>query len=315
MSRVLDAGRAAGIGLLALAPLALPEYYLGILLLGLIYGVLAVSLDLVWGYGGVLTFGHAVFFGVGAYVAALTVATSLIAGVIGAVVGAGLLAVAIAWPLFRREVGAEYFAIITLAVAIVATQIARSWTAVTGGANGLAVGDPTLWVTGPLGFSTPLTYYVALAGLVGTGALAHRVVRSPVGTTLVGIAANERKARSLGYDPARYRAIAFGIAGAIAGLGGALYALHSGFVAPPVLGFELSTMALVWVLVGGRGTVIGPIAGAVLLTVFENLVSGIFVFVWTLLLGLTLVALVLALPDGLAGASRRLRARVGGETG
>ncbi len=297
-----------GLAVLAVGPLLLSEYLLGIVLLGMIYAVFALSLDLVWGHSGVLTFGHAVFFGVGAYVAGLAVSTSVFLGIAAAVVVPAGLAIGIAGPLFRREIGAEYFAIITLAIAVVANRIARSWDSVTGGANGLGVAPPRLLGT-TLVLSDITIYYLALAGLVGTVALTARVVDSPVGAALGGIDSNERKARSLGYDPAVYRTVAFGVAGGVAGFGGALYAVHSGFVAPPVVGFELSTMALVWVLVGGRGTLVGPVVGAVGITLFENLVSGVFVHVWTLVLGLTLVVVVLGFPGGLVRAAGTLRGR------
>ncbi|MEF8824975.1 MAG: branched-chain amino acid ABC transporter permease [Halapricum sp.] len=299
------------LGALALSPLVLSDFLIGILTLSFVYAVFALSVDLVWGYAGVLTFGHAAFFGTGAYAMALLRTEGVVVGAVVAVAAAGLLAVSIAAPLFRRGVGDEYFAIITLAVAVVATRIARSWGDLTGGSNGLLVDGLELPLpSGTATVSGDAFYLLALAALVGAYLLVRRIVRSPLGLSVVGIARNERKARSLGYEVARYRTAAFGLSGALAGFAGALYALHSGFVSPPLLGFELSTAVLIWVLVGGRGTLSGPVAGAVSLTVFENLLSGVFVFWWTFVLGLTLVVVVVAAPGGLHGVLGRVSARM-----
>lgn len=300
-----------GLTLLILAPAALSEYYLGILTLALIYAIFALSLDLAWGYAGILTFGHAVFFGTGAYLMAVLLPAYPVVGGLSATVVAGALGVVVAGPLFYRGVGAEYFALITLAFGVVANQVATSWTDVTGGSNGLLVRADSLSRAGVSVELSTITVYTLVAGtLVGTYLLVRRVVNSPFGTAVVGIAHNERKARTLGYDVARYRTVMFGISGALAGGSGALYTIHSGFVSPSLLGFELSTTALIWVLVGGRGTLIGAVVGAVGITLFENIVSGVFVFVWTLILGLTLVAVVVTLPGGLVGATRRLGRRL-----
>lgn len=294
---------------LAVAPLLLPGYLVGVVVLGFVYAVFALSVDLVWGYAGVLTFGHAVFFGLGAYLTAVALPGSLLLGVAGSVVLSGGLAVAVAAPLFRRGVGAEYFAIITLALAVIATRVARSFDGLTGGSNGLLVPAVDLALPGlRIGLSGAPLYYATLGALVGAYLLARRVVESPLGRAAVGAASNERKAHALGHDVARHRAAVFGLSGGLAGVAGALYALQSGLVTPSTLGFELSTLVLVWVLVGGRGTLIGPAAGAVGLTLFETLLGGVFVFWWTLLLGLTIVAVVVVAPGGMAGLVRRLGA-------
>jgi urea transport system permease protein len=305
----------AGLGLVAAVPLVLSNYFVGVLTLAFVYAIFALSVDLVWGYAGILTFGHAAYFGTGAYAMALVGSDGVVVGSFVAIVAGGVLALSVATPLFYRGIGEEYFAIITLAVAVVASQIARSWRGLTGGSNGLLLQTPEVGLpTGAVQVSGDLFYLVALVALAGAYLLTTRIVASPLGRAVVAIARNETKARSLGYDVARYRSLAFGLSGGLAGLAGALYALHSGFVSPPLLGFELSTVVLVWVLVGGRGTGIGAVVGAVFITLLENLVSGVFVFWWTLVLGLALIVVVVGFPGGLVGVIERLRDRRPGPT-
>jgi|APHM01.1.fsa_nt_gi ABC-type branched-chain amino acid transport system, permease component len=313
MSPSYVSGRAfagiGGLGLLGLAPVALSKYYLGVLTLALIYAIFALSLDLAWGYAGILTFGHAVFFGTGAYIMAVLLPEYPVVGGLTATVVAGAIGVVVAGPLLYRGVEAEYFALITLAFGVIAEQVATSWTDVTGGSNGLLVRADSLSRAGvSVELSTMTVYAVVVGAVIGTYAIVRRVVNSSFGAAVIGIAQNEQKARALGYDVARYRTMLFGVSGAIAGGSGALYTVYSGFVSPSLLGFELSTTALIWVLVGGRGTLTGAVVGAVGITLFENILSGVFVFAWTLILGLTLVAVVVALPGGLVGATTRLRA-------
>lgn len=299
-------------GLLAVllaAPALLSGYFVGLLVLAFIFAIFAISVDLVWGYGGILTFGHAAFYGLGAYLMALLTTELSLAniGILGlslAFVVPALIGGSIAGLLFFRGISEEYFTIITLAIAIVANQIAMVWSSVTGGANGLT-GIPTLAIEIPGVFtyavSRELFYFIALGALVLVYLLGRRMVRSPFGTTLVGINQNEAKTSSLGYNPTVYKTLVFAISTGIAGFAGALYAAYSGFVSPPLLGFLLSTEVLIWVLIGGRGSLIGPAIGATVLVLMENMFSGMFLASWVLLLGILLVVIVLVFPTGIAG--------------
>jgi ABC-type branched-subunit amino acid transport system permease subunit len=306
LSRLLAGGLVL---LLVLAPMLVSGYFVRLLILSLVLAIFAVSVDLVWGYGGILTFGHAAFYGLGAYLMAKTsIELSMVAagyvGILLAIILPGLLGTVIAGILFYRGIGEEYFTIITLAIAIIANQAALIFNEVTGGSNGLT-GVPPLEVGVPgsemITLTGDLFYYAALAALITVYFITRRIVRSPFGTTLVAIDENPLKASSLGYNPATYKTLVFGLSAAIAGFAGALYAAYSGFVSPPVLGFILSTEVLIWVLVGGRGTVIGPAIGATLLTLAENMFSGVFLASWVLLLGIALIVIVLVFPDGIIG--------------
>lgn len=298
-----------GLLLLLAIPAIVSGYFVGLLVVAFIYGIFAMSIDLVWGYAGILTFGHAAFYGLGAYVmGVLTVEFSLpgigLFSLFFAFLIPALAGLTIAGVLFSRGISEEYFTIITLALAIVATQTALILSSITGGSNGLTEIPPLgVEIPGLVTYtvSHDLYYFVALAALIAVFLIAKRIVQSPFGTTLVGINENETKVSSLGYNPIKYKTIAFGLSTGIAGFAGALYAAYSGFISPPLLGFALSTEVLVWVLVGGRGTLIGPVIGAVALYLAENMFSGMFLNTWVLMLGLLLVVIVLAFPAGVIG--------------
>lgn len=290
-------------------PAVVSGYFIRLLVLGLILAIFAMSVDLVWGYAGILTFGHAAFYGLGAYLMAvittnLSVPSIGIIGLVLAFIIPTIVGGIIAGILFFRGISEEYFTIITLALAIVANQIALIWGSVTGGSNGLT-GIPPLGIEipGVFAYTVPsnLFYFVVLAVLLSVYLISRRVIHSPFGTALSGINQNEAKMSSLGYDPVVYKTLIFAISTGIAGFAGALYAASSGFVSPPVLGFVLSTEVLIWVLIGGRGTLLGPIIGAVALTLAENILSGAFLSSWVLLLGIALVVIVLVFPTGIAG--------------
>ncbi|MFB6186341.1 MAG: branched-chain amino acid ABC transporter permease [Halobacteriaceae archaeon] len=192
----------------------------------------------------------------------------------------------------------------TLAISIVATQIAVSWRSVLGGFEGI-MGIPTLQIGIPYVWMIPIDgwflYYFSLSALLVVYWFTMRTINSPFGAVVQAIDQKEEKARALGYNTKLYKSITFSIGSGIAGMGGALFATYNGFVNPAQLGFMLSTTALLWVLVGGRGTIIGAIIGTILLTLFENSISGVFQYTWSLLMGLALVAIVLLYPGGIMG--------------
>ena len=309
-----------GVGLLGLlvSPAILPNFLVQILTLSLILSIFAISVDLLWGYTGILTFGHAVFLGSGAYVMGKlldTVGTGPEIVYLGFLVGtlvSGLLGLAIAGVLFSRGIGEDYFTIITLALAIIAQQTAVSWSSVTNGANGLLIPGAEIGI--PAVFAVDLSglamYYLCVLVLLGAYLLGRRIVASPFGRVLVAINENEKKADSLGYDTGKYKTIVFGISSGIAGFAGTLYALSEGFVSPPTLGFIQSTDVLIWVLVGGRGTLVGGIIGTVLLRFFENTISGALAFSWVLVLGIALILIVLLFPQGIVGVLSIARDRL-----
>lgn len=288
-------------------PFIVGDFFTGLLIQALIFGIFAISVDILWGYAGILSFGQAVFFGLGAYIAAKIMmaypgGSADYFALLLATIGPGMIALVIAGILFYRGIKKDYFTIITLTLGIIAGQIANTWSSVTGGYNGL-VGVPSISIGVPFMWSVPLSgilYYFAVLSLtIGVFMFTRRTVNSPFGRALMAINRNEQKARALGYNVKKHKTLAFALAGAIGGFAGALYAGFFSFVDPSLLGFALSTQVLIWVLVGGRETLIGPVLGTVFLKFFESTVSGIFAFTWVLFVGFLLVIAVLALPKGL----------------
>lgn len=316
-----------GASLIALfaAPFFFRDFFVTLLIQSLILAVFAISVDMLWGYAGILTFGHAAFFGFGAYISAKLLLAVDFAGMTylalaASVVIPGIAGLLIAGALFYRRIDEEYFTIITLAIAIIAQQVAVSWQSVTNGYNGIS-GIPPIKIGIPFVAMLPaedyLLYYVVLAITLVMYLVSRRIIRSPFGSTLSAIDQNEAKARSLGYDTRKYKTLIFAIASAVAGLAGAVYAGYGSFVSPPLLGFLFSTEVLIWVLVGGRGTLVGAIVGTLFINLVENTLSGAFQFSWTLLLGVLLVIIVLAFPAGIVGLLTLARDRYlrSGETG
>jgi len=293
---------------LLVAPPMLPSYLVTAVTEILILGLFAMSLDLLVGYTGLDSFGHAAAYGLGAYMAALTLLHTSVPLPLALLVGAGataVVAVPMAW-LSTRTTGVS-FAMLTLAFAQLLYAIAYKWQSVTGGSDGLAGVARTpgpfgiTWFTSRLGF-----YYLVAACVLGAFLFCRGFVRSPVGTTLLAIKENERKAAALGYNPRAYKIVVFVVAAFFGGLAGALYAPFAGFASPDLFFWLLSGQVLVMVIIGGAGTLAGPIVGAAFFYLLEHYLSGI-TNSWALLLGLIFIVFVLYVPEGIWGLARRRR--------
>jgi urea transport system permease protein len=288
----------------------------------LLYGIFALSVDLVWGYGGMFTFGHAAFFGWAGYVVGmLTVREAGFLPVpfwiaLPAAVGAvALLALGLGYFVFsgRLALRGVYFAVVTLAVAVLSERLANAGGDITGGQNGILLGV-RLGIPGAFGFDRDYGFYAFTALLLlATYLFLRWYVASPWGLVLRGIGQNEDRVALLGYDVAAVKRRVFVLSGALAGLAGALFHVHDGIVSPAAVGVELSTLVLLWVALGGRGTLIGPVVGAVGLSYLNARLSGTFLDTWLLVVGVVLVAVIVAFPAGLFGflhrAGRRGSAR------
>jgi branched-chain amino acid transport system permease protein len=271
----------------------------------LIYALTASSLNLLIGYGGMVSFGHAAFVGAGAY----TVAVLMPAGI----VSAWLL-----WPaallvggLFAFLIGAislrtrgAYFIMITLAFAQMAYYLVLSLRAL-GSDDGLTLGGrPSLGVL-DLGHDTTF-YYVALAILLGALALGRRLLNAPLGRALQGIRDNETRMEAIGFATYRIKLLVFVMAGAAAGLGGGLLASLNRLVAPDLLHWSQSGLLMVMVIFGGAGRLLGGAVGAAVLLTAEEAIAGHTIH-WPLGVGAVLLAVVLFAPEGIAGLVRRWR--------
>jgi branched-chain amino acid transport system permease protein len=305
-------GMAIGLFLLLAFPFFAPTYYVNILMQVLIFAILALTLDLLLGYTGMVSFGHAAFFGLGAYAVGIVgqrLGAQLWLTLPAAIIVAGLAALVIGF--FSIRASGIYFLMLTLALSQMAYALVFQWTAVTGGSNGLAgIPRPTLDPL-PVDFSsTTNLYFLITAILLTVYFLLRTIVRSPFGATLRGIKENESRMRALGYATARYKLAAFVIAGALAGSGGALYGYYNDFVSPSDLYWTVSGEAIVMVIIGGAGTLTGPALGAALVVILQRVVSS-YTERWPILLGAIFIAFVLFAPGGIAGLVSGLTGRIG----
>lgn len=283
--------------LVLLLPLVLPPFGVGIFTEIFIMAIFAMSLGLILGYAGLVSLGHAAFFGAGAYTVALlgqyVVNTYLL--LVAAIVVAALLAF-ISGALFFRSTGA-YFIMLTLAFAQVLFAVVFQAEPITGGSDGMnvvAVLDLGFGeITGGLGL-----YYVMGVALLGSYLLLLLFVASPVGKVVRGVMENELRMRTLGYNTFSYKLYVYTLAGAMAGFAGALYAYFNFYVTPDVLGWVFSGLALIMVIVGGAGTVLGPALGAAFFIILQNYVS-FYTEYWALIMGLVFIFFVLLGRGGL----------------
>jgi branched-chain amino acid transport system permease protein len=295
---------------LAAAPFGLPLFAMTLLTEALILGLLAMSLDLMVGYTRLVSFGHAAAYGLGAYASGyllLHTSLSLPLAVLAASVLAGVVAIGVAWVCTLAK--GVSFSMLTLAFAQLLYAVAFKWTSVTGASDGLA-GIPRR--AGPFGITVFQTkngyYYLVLACLLGAYAFCRSLVRSPFGAVLRGIRENEAKTLSLGYNTRLYKIAVVAISYALGGLAGALYSPFAGFANTELLFWLFSGQVLIMVIVGGAGTLIGPIIGAAFFMLVSNFLSS-WTDSWALFFGAIFILFVLFAPEGIWGLlNRRARA-------
>ena len=292
--------------LLALLPLGLPPYAMTLLTEALIMGLFAMSLDLMVGYARLISFGHAAAYGLGAYTCGnilLHTDIPLPFAVLMAGVFSGFAAIGIGW-ICTQATGVS-FSMLTLALAQLLYAVAFKWTDVTGASDGLA-GIPrrpgpfgTTFFAGKIGF-----YYLTMACLFGGFLFARALVRSPFGAVLRGIRENEAKTLSLGYNTRLYKIAVVAASYMLGGLAGALYAPFAGFANTELLFWLLSGQVLIMVIVGGTGTLVGPILGAAFFLLVQQQLST-YTDSWALLFGVIFIVFVLFAPEGILGLARR----------
>jgi len=294
----------AALLLIVIGPMFLGRFSLNVLTRSMIYAMLAITVDLLWGYTGVLTFGQAAFFGVGAYATAMVLThigaspALFVVALVAAVLVPLVLGLAVGWLSFYHGSTPLYATVISLVVPIVVTQLIFSGGTWTGSSSGL-VGYETL----PLG----LPGYFRLSGacLLVLAVLAIVFVRSDAGRLLVAIRDNEARIAYLGMNPARLKIVLTAVLAGVCGLAGFLYANASGVVAPENTGFVFGTELVVWTALGGRGTIIGPLFGAIGIDYLSASLSGDLPFLWQLIIGALFVAMIILLPGGLASLVTR----------
>ena len=311
MNRSGLALRLAVVVILVAAPAVLDHYRTFLLTEILIFGLFAASLDLLLGYSGLPSLGHAAYFGVGGYAAGLFaqhVTSNAFAQLgVAALAAAG---VAIVTGVFAVRSRGVYFLMLTLAFGQLLWVLALNWTSLTGGSNGIyGIPAPTLaggsnW----LASGDHFYWYAVGAFLAGYAAL-EVVVRSPFGRALAGIRGNDARMSSLGYDVPLYKLAVFTFAGAVAGFAGALACQQTRYFSPDEMSFSVSAVAVVVIVIGGERTLVGAVLGTAFYYIVRDQLAGVLSSHWQLALGVVFVLIVYLLPGGLMAGGRRLRRR------
>ncbi|MCW5771045.1 MAG: ATP-binding cassette domain-containing protein [Rhodospirillaceae bacterium] len=301
---------AALVVVLVLLPFGLGEFTAYQLALYFLNAIAALGVGLCWGRAGFLPLGQAMFVGLGGYLSGLALIKfngSLLLLVLLplAALIPGLIAFGLGLLLFRgrRETG-PYFALITLAMSLLAFQIANGWNSVTGGFNGLK-GIPALPGLDDISDAYWISAAALAVAIIGTGWL----VRAPLGTLWLAIAQNERRTAFLGFNVTRAKAVVFGLSGVLGGLAGTLYAPEQNLVTPQLVGFVLSAELVIWAAVGGRGSLYGPVLGAILIGMLTAELRDRLAY-WEVLLAILFIVVVRWAPQGLSGLLAPIAARL-----
>src|SRR5499433_150786 len=328
------------------SPLYLSDFTLNLFGKFLAYAILALGIDLIWGYTGVLSLGHGVFFGLGAYAMGMHLmleigakgvyqnvlpdfmvwnrvtelplfwkpfysVTFTLAAVI---IVPGVVALIFGFLTFRSRIRGVYFSIITQALALCAWLTFNRNAMNLGGTNGLS-GFKTI-------FGFPLNEPATQRGLYVASAIAlclayvlcRAIVRSPAGKVLVAIRDSETRVLFCGYSPAAFKLFVFTVSAGLAGVAGALYVGQVGIITPARIGVLPSIEMIIWVAVGGRGTLIGPVVGAFGVNWLQSILTTHYPDLWILVLGGLFVGVVLFFPEGVVGTAQKLLARVDGSS-
>jgi branched-chain amino acid transport system permease protein len=275
-----------------------------------IFGIFAMSLDLLLGFTGLMSLGHAAFFGLGAYAVAILVTLfgasawlGLAAGIVLAAAGAVLIG------FFCVRASGIPFLMLTLAFSQLVFSVALKWRDVTGGSDGIAIVEkPSL-----LGFdlaNSSSMYFMALAFFLLSYAGLRRLLNAPLGHVFVGIRENEPRMLAIGYATRAYKLLSFTIAGAFAGLAGGLYAIFNSFISPDAIYWTASGDILIMTMLGGAGTLIGPAIGAAVFLLMKNVVSS-YSEHWLAIVGVTFIGCVLFFPGGIWGTLRQIASQGG----
>lgn len=286
--------------LLVVSPLVLPPFFLQLLTEIAIAGLFATAFNLLMGFGGMVSFGHAAYFALGAYASALLVKKAGLPMLL-ALPAAPLLGGlgALVFGVFIVRLTATYFAMLSLAFGQIVFTVIFKWKSLTGGDDGLLGLWPPDWL------KSPAAYYYFTVAVVGAAILAlHRIVESPFGSALKAVRENPRRARYIGINVRLHQLLAFVISGVFSGLAGGLFAFYNGSVFPDFAFFTKSFEPLVVALLGGVGSFFGPLAGAFSFKLLEWMISRQWPIYWPLVLGSVVIAVIMLLPRGFVGLVR-----------
>jgi len=314
----------------AAAPFLLAPYELNLLGRFLALSLTAMGLVILWGEGGILSLGQGAFFGLGGYAIAMHLKLASLSGgdtmpdfmvwtglkalpgwwapfaspvvaIAAVVLAPALVAAVFAWLMFRRRIGGVYFALITQALALAFSILLISQQAYTGGFNGLTDFKTLFGLRLSKPLMTHALYWVTLAIVAGALIGGRLLLASRFGKLLRATRDGTNRVRFLGYDPAPYKIIAFTLAAILAGISGALFTLHAGVISPALVGVAPSIEMVIWVALGGRTSLAGALAGALLVNFAKDKISTVLPTFWLYVLGALFIIAVTAAPKGLAG--------------
>jgi ABC-type branched-subunit amino acid transport system permease subunit len=297
-----------GLAYLAWRGVTSDVYELDILMLAVVFGLYAAAVDFAWGYGGILLLGSALFFGLGAYGAGFALDRGWEPLLIYplAMVCASSVAVLIGFVAFRRGASQVHFGLIGLALALAFERIAVTAQDLTGGSNGL-IGLPRPVLGGMVDLSSSTDMYTAVVAVAALAVLTLYVLQgSAWGDAVRAVRMDERKAAALGYDVVAIKLQVLALVAALVALAGAMFTSVTGTAYPALFGVALNMQVLVWVALGGAGTLLGPFVVAAGLKVTESYLSDVALDYYLLVLGVVFVVVVIALPAGLGGLARTL---------
>jgi urea ABC transporter permease protein UrtC len=281
------------------------------------FAILALSLDLLWGYTGLLSFGHGAFFGIGAYALGLVLkyfnfTGATYVGLLLGVLGPMIIAAIFGYFLFYGRVSGIYFGIIMLAFTTICGTIAINTFHLTGGYNGLygtflrpTFGIPGLWEYQRTLTNNYANYYTAMVGLIAAFVFSFYLANKPIGKVLLAIKNNEDRMEYLGYNVPKCKTWIFVIACGMAGFAGCM-SVPIRFLAPSTFSLAFSIQIIIWLAVGGRGTLIGAVIGTLVVSYMREFLSAGFENYWLLLMGIFFVLVVVFEPDGIIGMYRRI---------
>ncbi|SEK60292.1 amino acid/amide ABC transporter membrane protein 2, HAAT family [Variovorax sp. YR750] len=337
-----DIGSMAAVLLLlaVVLPLALDAFRLNLVGKYLAFAFVAIGVVLTWGYGGVLSLGQGMFFGLGGYMMAMFLKLEASAPelpdfmvwssveqlpawwqpfhslgwtVVGILVVPAVLAYVFSYAIFKRRVSGVYFAIVTLSLALTLTVVVIGQQGDTGGANGITDFRTLLGLDIASDDAKRTIYFVEVLAVGLVMALSLLVVRSRFGKILIAIRDREDRVRFSGYNTAHMKAFVFAVAAVLSSIGGAFYSLQVGLIAPGVIGVVASVEMVIYAAVGGRLSIPGAVIGALLIGFLKSYLSETFPEGWLYFLGAVFILVVWAMPNGLAGLGEKLLRRRGAE--
>ena len=295
------------LALLAL-PFLLTDYPRALISEIFIFAIFAMSLDLLLGFTGLMSLGHAAFFGLGAYAVAVLGTQFGVNAWLGVAAGIGVAGCGAALiGFFCVRTGGIPFLMLTLAFSQLVFSVALKWRDVTGGSDGIAIAERPGFLGYDLSHSLVM-YFMALSFFALTYWGLRRLLNAPLGHAFVGIRENEQRMMAIGYPTRAYKLLSFTIAGAIAGLAGGLYAIFNGFISADAVYWTASGDILIMTMLGGAGTLIGPALGAAIVLLMKNVVSS-YSEHWLAIIGITFICCVMFFPGGLWGSLQKVRWR------